>query len=129
MSANDYQDPVGWPLLPTPQNGQLSFPTLERSVRDSIRIILTTRPGEQLMRPLFGAGLQNFLDGSNTVSVRRSIQESVLNNLLAYEPRIAVDRVDVDPNPSAPSEIHLHIHYRLLRTNQAQQVGVTLQAE
>jgi Bacteriophage baseplate protein W len=127
MAANNYIDPVSWPFLPLPSNGQMVFPTLEKSVRDSIRIILTTRPGEQLMRPRFGAGLQNFLEDGNTVSVRRQIQSAILDNLSAYETRIVVDRVDVDPVPDAPSEVHVQIYYRLLRTNAAQQVGITMQ--
>jgi hypothetical protein len=127
MAASNYIDPVSWPYLPLPQNGQLTFPTLEQSVRDSIRIILTTRPGEQLMRPRFGAGLQNFLDEGNTISVRRQIQTAILDNLQAYETRMVVDRIDVDPVPNAPSEVHVQIYYRLLRTNAAQQVGITMQ--
>jgi phage baseplate assembly protein W len=127
MGASKYIDPVSWPFLPLPQSGQLVFPTLDQSVRDSIRIILTTRPGEQLMSPRFGAGLQNFLEEGNTISVRREIQSSILDNLSAYETRIVVDRVDVDPVPDAPSEVHVQIYYRLLRTNAAQQVGITMQ--
>ena len=38
-----------------------------------------------------------------------------------------VDAVDVDPVPDAPAEVQVQIHYRLLRTNQAQQVSVQLQ--
>lgn len=128
MAASNYMDPVSWPYLPVPQNGQLVYPTLEQSVRDSIRIILSTRPGEQLMRPRFGAGLQNFLDEGNTIAVRRQIQTVIADNLRSYETRIVVDRVDVDPVNGAPSEIHVQIHYRLLRTNAAQQVGITMQA-
>jgi phage baseplate assembly protein W len=128
MAASDYQDPVSWPFLPVPQNGQLLFPSLAQSVRDSIRVILTTRPGEQLMRPRFGAGLQNFLDEGNTVSLRRQIQSAILTNLQNYETRIAVDAVDVSPVPDASSEVHVQIYYRLLRTNTTQQIGVTLQA-
>jgi len=127
MAAGNYIDPVSWPYLPLPQNGQLVYPPLEQSVRDSIRIILTTRPGEQLMRPRFGAGLQNFLEDGNTISVRRQIQSTILDNLTAYETRMVVDRVDVDPVPNAPSEVHVQIYYRLLRTNAAQQVGITMQ--
>ena len=127
MAPTHYLDPVSWPYLPLPQNGQLVFPSLDQSVRDSIRIILTTRPGEQLMRPRFGAGLQNFLDEGNTISVRRRIQTAVTDNLQAYETRIVVDRVDVDPVPDAPSEVHVEIYYRLLRTNISQQMGITMQ--
>lgn len=127
MVTTTYRDPIGWPLLPYPQNGQLSYPSLEQSVRDAIQIILSTRPGEQLMRPQFAAGLQNFLNEGNTVAIRRQIQTSILDSLKLYETRIAVDAVDVETRPGAPSQIHVRIHYRLLRTNAPQQVGVTLQ--
>jgi phage baseplate assembly protein W len=127
MSAPRFRDPIGWPLLPYPENGQLSYPSLEQSVRDSIRIILTTRPGEQLMRPRFGAGLQNFLNEGNTVAIRRQIQSDITDSLQNYETRIAVDAVDVETSPKAPSQVHVRIHYRLLRTNAPQQLGVTLQ--
>jgi phage baseplate assembly protein W len=128
MAASTYRDPISWPFLPKPQaNGQLSFNTLEQSVRDSIRIILTTRPGEQLMQPLFGAGLQNFLNEGNTVAMRRQIQAAIVNSLQTYEARIAVDNVEVETVAGAPSQIHVQIFYRLLRTNAPQQIGITMQ--
>jgi uncharacterized protein len=120
-------DPVSWPFLPKPVDGVLAYPTLEQSVKDSIRIILSTSPGEQLMRPRYGAGLQNFLDEGNTVALRRQIQSTILANLQNYENRITVDAVDVDPVAGAPAEVQVQIHYRLLRTNLAQQVSVQLQ--
>jgi uncharacterized protein len=124
--ASDYQDPISWPFLPMPQNGALSYKTLEQSVRDSIRIILTTRPGEQLMQPLFGAGLQNYLDTGNTVTIRRQIQSTIVSALQTYETRIAVDDVEVEALVGMPSQIHIQIYYRLLRTNAAQQIGVSM---
>jgi len=122
-----YQDPIGWPFLPLPNNVVLSFPTLEQSVRDSIRVILMTRPGEQLMRPRYGAGLQNFLDEGNSVALRAQIQTAIRQSLQNYENRITVDAVDVDPVAGAPAEVQVQIHYRLLRTNAPQQIGVTMQ--
>lgn len=125
--TSTFRDPISWPFLPYPQNGQLSFPTLEQSVRDSIRVILCTRPGEQLMQPLFGGGLQNFLDEGNTLTIRRQIQATILDSLQKYESRILVDAVEVETVSGAPSQVHLQIHYRLLRTNVPQQIGVTMQ--
>jgi Bacteriophage baseplate protein W len=125
--ASNYRDPISWPFLPVPRNGQLSYDALEKSVRDSIRIILTTRPGEQLMQPLFGAGLQDFLDEGNTVTIRRQIQTAIMTSLQTYETRIAVDNVEVETVAGAPSQIHVQIFYRLLRTNAPQQIGVTMQ--
>jgi uncharacterized protein len=122
-----YQDPISWPFMPKPQSGEMVWPNLEHSVRSSIRIILSTRPGEQLMRPRFGAGLQNFLDEGNTISLRRQIQSTVLESLQNYENRIVVDTVEVDPVPDSPSEVQVQISYRLLRTNAPQQIGLTMQ--
>ncbi len=122
-----YQDPIGWPFLPVPQAGQLAFPTLEQSVRDSIRVILMTRPGEQLMRPRYGAGLENFLDEGNTITLRSQIQSTILQSLQNYENRITVDAVDVAPVAGAPAQLQVQIHYRLLRTNAPQQIGLTMQ--
>jgi uncharacterized protein len=127
MAPSQYRDPVGWPFLPVPEGGAISFPTLERSVRDQIRIVLTTRPGEQLMTPFFGAGLQNFLDEGNTVAVRRQVQNTILEALQQYEKRITVDAVDVAAIDGAPTEIRVQIHYRMLRTNAPGQIGVTMQ--
>ena len=127
MALSNYQDPIGWPFLPVPSGGVMSYPTLEQSVRDAIRIILTTRPGEQLMTPYFGAGLQNFLDAGNTVAVRRQIQSTILASLQLYENRITVDSVDVNTIDGAPSEIQVQIYYRELRTNTPVQLGVTMQ--
>jgi phage baseplate assembly protein W len=127
MAPSQYRDPVGWPFLPVPKGGAISFPALEESVRDHIRIILTTRPGEQLMAPLFGAGLQNFLDEGNTIAVRRQIQSTILDALQKYERRISVDAVAVTTVDRAPAEIHVQIHYRMLRTNAPGQIGVTMQ--
>jgi phage baseplate assembly protein W len=128
MAPNTYRDPIGWPFLPLPVDGVLSYPTLEQSVRDAIRIILTTRPGEQLMTPFFGAGLQNFLDEGNTVAMRRQIQGTILSALQKYENRITVDAVEVNTIDGAPSQIAVQIHYRELRTNTSRQLGVTMQA-
>jgi len=125
--TNPYQDPIGWPFLPIPVGGQLNYPKLEQSVRDSIRVILMTRPGEQLMRPLYGAGLQNYLDEGNTITVRSQIQSAILQSLQNYENRITVDAVDVDPVAGSPAQVQVQIHYRLVRTNVSQQIGVTMQ--
>jgi phage baseplate assembly protein W len=128
MALNPNVDPISWPFLQVPENGAMTYPTLDQSVRDSIRIILTTRPGEQLMTPFFGAGLQNFLDEGNTIAVRRLIQLTIQESLTTYENRITVDAVDVTPVDGVPSEIHVQIHYRVLRTNSPGQIGVTMQA-
>jgi phage baseplate assembly protein W len=120
---------IGWPLLGLPENGRLTYPTLNESVRQSIRIILQTRPGEQLMRPEFGAGLQNFLHEPNTLTTRRRIRDAIADALARWEPRTIVDRIDVAEVEARPSELRVEIAYRLRRTGAPQQLGLTLELD
>ena len=122
--------PTGWPLLPVPNEpGQMHYPTVADSVRQSIEIILRTRPGEQLMRPNFGGGLENFLQQPNTLVPQRRIQSAITDSLTRWEPRILLRQVSVEPVTDAPTHIRIEIFYQLKRTGLAQQMGLTMELE
>jgi hypothetical protein len=131
MNTNEAGNaPVNWPLLGLPDSeGCLRYPSLEQSVRQSIKIILQTRPGERLMRPRFGGGLDRFLHEANTLTTRRQIRDVITESLERWEQRILLDRVDVWEIEEHPDRIRVEIVYRLRRTNQAQQLGITLELE
>ena len=118
--------PIGWPLLPAPQEGELHYPGLEASVSQSIRIILLTQPGEQLMRPAFGAGLQRFLHEPGTLVTRRRIKDAIAESLALWEPRILVDRIDVWESEERPDAVRIEIVYRLKRTGQTLSMTLTM---
>jgi phage baseplate assembly protein W len=120
-------DPIGFPLLPLPdEHGYLHWPTLEESVAQQIRVILLTLPGEQLMRPEYGAGLENFLHEPNTLTTRRRIRDALTEALTRHERRILLDDVAVLEVPNAPAQIRVEIAYRLRRTGAAKRTGLTL---
>jgi Bacteriophage baseplate protein W len=122
--------PLGWPLLPVPDEaGELRYPSLDESIRQQIRVILLTRPGEQLMRPDFGAGLEDFVHEPNTITTRRRVRDAVSDALERWEPRIVVDRVEVWEVEGRPGALRVEIGYRLRRTGAARQLGVVLELE
>ena len=121
---------IGWPLLPVPnEDGELRYPALEASVRQSIQVILQTRPGEQLMHPQFGAGLEDYLNAPNTLTTHRQIRDVITESLERWERRVQLDRVEVANVPNEPTQVRVEIAYRLRRTGVAQQVRLTLQLE
>ncbi|MDZ4797552.1 MAG: GPW/gp25 family protein [Bryobacteraceae bacterium] len=121
---------TGWPLLPTPdENGEINYPTPEQSVRHSIQIILRTRPGEQLMRPRFGAGLENFLHEPSNMTTWRRIRDLVFDSLTTWEPRIILDHVDVTEVVDQPTHLRVRIAYRMRRTGAPQQLSLTMQVQ
>ncbi|MGM0758802.1 MAG: GPW/gp25 family protein [Thermodesulfobacteriota bacterium] len=130
MRKNPGRVPVNWPLLGIPDDqGRLHYPSLAESVRQSIRIILLTRPGERLMRPGFGGGLERYLHQPNTLTTRRQIRDLINDSLARWEPRILLDRVDVWEGEERPDTVRVEIVYRLRLTNHAQHMGITLELE
>lgn len=119
--------PIGWPLLPLPDaEGRLRYPDLAQSVRELIRVVLSTRPGEQLMRPSFGAGLENLLGEPNGVATRKRLHDLVEESLTRWEPRIFIDGIAVEPVAGDPAAVRVELAYRLKRTQQSARIGLTL---
>jgi len=118
---------IGWPLLPLPDaSGALAWPDLATSVRDAIRVILSTRPGEQLMRREYGGGLDRLLHAPNTLATRREMRDLVKASLTRWEPRILLDSVEAWEVPDDPSQVRVEIGYRLARTGAPGAMNVTV---
>ena len=105
-------------------DGRMAWSVGEDNVRDAIRILLTTRPGERLFIPDMGAGLDRMLYEPNTVSTRQSIKDRITRTLQQWEPRVALDGVDVDADPADPQAAVATITYRLVATQVREQINV-----
>lgn len=111
-------------------DGRLAWSSGEENIRESIRIILLTEPGERIMRETFGGGLREFLFEPNTVTTRTLISERIKRVLERFEPRIQVNEVRADTVPEEPRLIAVTIEFRLVATMQPpEQLGLTLQLE
>lgn len=110
-------------------DGRLAWSSGEENIRESIRIILLTEPGERIMRESFGGGLREFLFEPNTVTTRTLISERIKRVLERYEPRIRVNEVRADPDPDEPRLIAVTIEFSLIATQATEQLGLTLQLE
>jgi len=121
--------PLGWPLLPVPdQNGQLrDTASLAESVRQQLRVLLSTRLGEQLLHPAYGAGLTDFLGQPDTVTTRARIHDRIREAIGRWETRIDIDRIELSDFPEQPGRLRVEIAYRLRRTAELQTLGVTLE--
>lgn len=107
----------GWPFPPAPDPRTGRMPQVDGPdrVRQAIRIILETEPGERIMRPTFGCGLRRFLMKPNTTATRALIQRDVEAALSQWEPRIRLRSVSVEPGDD-PALVLIGIAYVDART-------------
>lgn len=106
--------------------GRVAWALGHQGVRESIRIVLTTEPGERLMLPAFGAGLRAFLFEPNVPSTHRIIEERVTFALRRWEPRIAVETVVVRPHPDDLAKAVVTIRYALVATRAADAIELAV---
>jgi hypothetical protein len=107
----------GWrfPVAPG-DDRRLDYAEGPDKVAQSIRLIIETEPGERIMRPSFGCGLRRYLMRPNTSATRALIRHDVELGLAAFEPRIRVTDLAVDPGDD-PALVLIRIAYIHVRDN------------
>lgn len=104
----------------------MAWSTGEENIRESIRLILMTDPGERLRRADFGAGLQPLLFEPNITSRHRLLQDRIQAALVRWEPRIALESVQVDADPNNREGAIVTLNYRLVATQARERLSLTV---
>jgi len=109
----------GWayPVAPDGAGTDVAMVEHEQDIRQAVRIILETGRGERVMRPDFGAGLNEFVFEPINTTTLALIRHRVDEALVTWEPRIRVETIDVQPATGAPGRIDITIEYRVRATN------------
>jgi phage baseplate assembly protein W len=83
----------------------------------AIRVVLSTAPGERVMRPAFGCRIWELLFEPVNANTMGLMAQAVREALAQWEPRIEVESVTVEQDRADASLVHIHITYRLRATN------------
>lgn len=106
----------GWAFPVGVTEGMIATARHEEDIRQAIRIILDTEPGERVMRPDFGAGLRGLLfEPINTTTIALA-RHRVERALVLWEPRIDSVGVDVRAEPRQ-GLLRIELRYRVRTTN------------
>ena len=109
---------VGWAFPPNCRpGGDIVDAVYDEDIRQSIRIIMLTNPGERLMRPTFGAGLNTFLFEPVSPTTMTKIEMRVREALIAWEGRIDVLGVKVSADSALRNQVLIDVAYRVRATN------------
>lgn len=109
---------VGWPSsFQVNARGRVRMAHYEEAVRQSIWMILSTAPGERLMRPDFGCGIHDLVFAPNSAATAGRIYGAVQRALTEWEPRIDVLDINVRSASSHVNHLLIDISYRVRTTN------------
>ena len=92
----------GWsfPFKFDSSSGSVAYTEFEENIRQSMSLILATRPGERQMLPEFGCRAHELMFAPKTPGTASQIASHVEAALKRWEPRIEVNAVKAISEPS-----------------------------
>ncbi len=91
--------------------------TLDEVVKQNLKMLLLTIPGERCMDINFGIGIERYLFENDTPSLREKLSTRIHEQVAKYMPFVSVRDVFYggldDPNYSSPNSLNLTLHYHV----------------
>lgn len=116
----------GWrfPFGFDPASGAVAKSEYEQNIRESITLILGTKPGERQMLPEFGCRVHELMFSPNTHTTATLVSHYVEEALARWEPRIEVTKVEAWPD--AVGSVRVMVQYRVRSTEELQEISLML---
>ena len=103
--------------------GRFRTLTEPEEIAQSVRMILSTRPGERPFRPKFGADLDQFAFEDIDTTAQTLIRQEVLGTLRMWEPRIGDIQISFAQRPD-DGILEVNVSYTIHHGNLPGQVSV-----
>ena len=107
----------GFPTRFNFQTRNVELVAEEADIRQSLMILLGTRPGERVMRPDFGCNLDIMLFEPLTTTLITEVKDVIRTAILYYEPRIEVLKIEIHAEANEASMILIELEYLIRNTN------------
>jgi phage baseplate assembly protein W len=91
------------------------------AIRQNLKMLLLTNPGEYAMDPDFGVGMVKFLFSQESTGTREAIKAKTIQQARKYMPYISITSVDYDLQGVENNAIGITIHF-LVRESELPEV-------
>ncbi|MBE1160678.1 GPW/gp25 family protein [Dyella acidiphila] len=109
----------GWSFPPRfdPRTKQAVMVADSEDIAESLRILLSTQPGERVMLPHYGCALRRMVFEEASEQTVTQIKEMIRKAILFYEPRISVNSMDAQLVDALSGRLEIVIDYTIRSTN------------
>lgn len=112
---------IGWSFPPEFHKSSVTpgvkMVSEEEDIRESLNILLSTRPGERIMQPAYGCGLNALVFETINESVITEIRDVIERAVLFFESRITLESIDVNTEDAYHGKLNIQLNYTIRQTN------------
>lgn len=88
--------------------------TLLETVRQNLKMLLLTVPGERIMDSNFGVGLRKYLFEQDNDLIREQLQKRIVTQVSLYLNFITIEEINISPpNSNDENVMFLNIRYKV----------------
>lgn len=104
------------PGLATDARGRIDLVEDRDCIRQALLMLLSTRPGERVMRPDYGCELHRLIFSPNDGTTAGLAIHYVRRAVLRWEQRVEILDIDAGPYPDQPEYLNIVLNYRVRST-------------
>jgi len=102
------------PKLPIHRDSKDGFTLIKsipESVKQNLKNLVLTAPGERIMDPNFGVGIRGWLFQQNTQEVQDQIEDRVLRQVKRYMPFVQIRQIRFGEAIDIPEKLFIQIEF------------------
>jgi phage baseplate assembly protein W len=122
----DFSSSEGAPGLRILPTGTIAMVEEEASIRQAILLLLSTSPGERVMRPNYGCELHKLIFSPNDETSAGLAIHYVRRALELWEPRVDIVHLDALRDEDDPARLTVHLEYRVRMTQRLQEASFSV---
>ena len=95
-----------------------STDTTIKAVKNNVRMLLSTYPGERLFQPTIGIGLQKFLFEQFTPDTRIAIENEIVDAFNLWLPFVEIKELEVEMignDPVGKNKLSIYVAFNIIR--------------
>lgn len=99
--------------------------TIPELVRQNLKNLILTSPGERIMDPEFGVGIKRFLFENKTVATTNTIRSALTVQINKYMPFVSIVSIEFADDEQEPNLLGIAITYFITPTSTTDQLRLS----
>jgi len=117
---------VKLPLAKSSTDGWQLIKSLKPLVKQNLKMIILTNPGERVMEPNFGVGINTYLFRGFGPGTHAEIEFKIREQVGQYLPAVAIENITFDTSGQDLNKLYMEIAYSIPNINVKEILEITV---
>ena len=104
---------VALPLLRGSEDGFQMLKTIRETVKQNLKMIILTNPGERIMDPEFGVGVKTYLFSNFSEGIQSELYDKITQQVATYIPSVSITKITFFESNPDTNTLSFQVYYRL----------------